>query len=70
MSSDTPSPTLSWDMGTAYDMFMSLDVLYNPEAFGLRAAWAAGVRCRLPTPERELLQKTHRIFIKGSLHWV
>ncbi len=44
MSTNTESPRLSWDVGTAYDMFMSLDVLHRPEAYGLRGAWAAGVR--------------------------
>ena len=35
------TPTLLWDIGTAYDMFISLDVLHNPDKFGLRGAWAA-----------------------------
>ena len=46
---------LSWDIGTAYDFFVSLHVLYHPEDYGLRRAWAAGVRSRLPTAEREAL---------------
>lgn len=48
---------LSWDVGTAYDMFVSLKVLHEPETFGLRGAWAAGVRSRLPVAEREFLQE-------------
>lgn len=63
------TPTLLWDIGTAYDMFISLDVLHAPDKFGLRGAWAAGVRSRLPTPEREALQ-TIIPAIKWPLHWV
>ena len=50
-------------------MFISLGVLHEPDNFGLRGAWAAGVRSRLPTPERETLQK----LVSASpwpLHWV
>ena len=36
-------PRLSFDFGTAYDLFISLQVLHYPEKFGLRASWAAGV---------------------------
>ena len=70
MSSEKQDLQLLWDVGTAYDLFMSLDVLHHPEEFGLRGAWAAGVRSRLPTAERELLQKAHRMFYKGPLYWV
>jgi DNA-binding transcriptional ArsR family regulator len=47
---------LEWDSGTAYDFFASLHVLNEPEKYGLRGSWAAGVRSRLPNAERELLQ--------------
>jgi DNA-binding transcriptional ArsR family regulator len=47
---------VSWDSGTAYDLFVSLAVLHEPETFGLRGSWAAGVRSRLPAAEREFLQ--------------
>jgi DNA-binding transcriptional ArsR family regulator len=70
MSSNEPSPQLIWDLGPAYDLFMSLDVLHNPDQFGLRGAWAAGVRSRLAIPERETLQQVHRIFSKGHFLWV
>ena len=60
---------LVWDLGAGYDMFMSLDALYHPEEFELRGAWAAGVRSRLPTTERETLQQAH-LFYKGPLYWV
>ncbi len=46
---------LIWDTGTAYDLFASLYVIHNPDEFGVRPAWAAGVRSRIPTPSRELL---------------
>jgi DNA-binding transcriptional ArsR family regulator len=52
------APTkLFWDWGTAYDLFISLEVLHNPAAFGVRGAWAAGVRARLPPAERETLEQ-------------
>lgn len=63
------TPQLSWDSGTAYDMFISLSVLHSPDKYGLRGAWAAGVRSRLPNPEREMLQK----IIPNTmwpLHWI
>lgn len=49
---------LTFDSGTAYDLFVSLVVLHDPEKYGLRGSWAAGVRSRLPGPEREFLQGT------------
>lgn len=48
---------LIWEIGTAYDFFLSLRVLHEPERYGLRGAWAAGVRSRLPAGERDFLQK-------------
>lgn len=51
------STQLFWDWGTAYDLFISLEVLHNPAAFGARGAWAAGVRARLPPAERETLEE-------------
>jgi len=60
---------LSWDIGTAYDFFDSLEVLHNPEQYGLRASWAAGVRSRLPTAERKLLEEMQS-FVWVPMHWV
>ena len=65
------NPEITWDWGTAYDFFISLQVLHQPSTFGLRAAWAAGMRSRLPVAERETLEQ----FQKGKLlgaptHWV
>ena len=60
---------IAWDFGTAYDLFYSLYVLYQPEEFGLRAAWAAGVRARLPMEARQLLEQLHFLF-PSSVEWV
>ncbi|MCP5097181.1 MAG: winged helix-turn-helix transcriptional regulator [Chloroflexi bacterium] len=48
---------LIWEVGTAYDLFTSLDVLHSPDRYGLRGSWAAGVRSRLPVEKRDMLQK-------------
>jgi DNA-binding transcriptional ArsR family regulator len=64
-------PKLLWDWGTAYDMFISLEVLHEPATFGLRAAWAAGMRSRLPTQERETLEQFQNMkFAKMPFHWL
>jgi len=65
---DSP-PALKWDVGTAYDFFISLTVLHEPEEFGLRASWAAGVRSRLPAAERRFLE-TVLPFTKPPFHWI
>ncbi len=49
--------TLTWQTGTAYDLFASLHVLHRPQEFGLRRAWAAGVRARLPEAHRRTLER-------------
>jgi len=46
---------IQWDIGTAYDLFVSLRALHDPDTFGVRASWAAGVRSRLPTEHRQTL---------------
>ncbi len=48
--------TLEWQYGTAYDLFASLYVLHHPKDFGLRKAWAAGVRARVPEKHRPILE--------------
>lgn len=65
-----PTPQFIWDIGTAYDLFVSLEVLHDPDRFGLRGNWAAGVRSRLPVEHREFLQdvmKNHHVW---SLPWL
>ena len=59
---------VEWDIGTAYDFFISLWALHEPEHLGLRGSWAAGVRSRLPTAEREILQRATPMF--WPLPWV
>ena len=62
-------PDLLWDSGTAYDFFVSLLVLHKPADFGVRGAWAAGVRARLPAAERELLEQS-LLLVHMPLHWI
>lgn len=61
-------PQLVWETATAYDMFISLEVLYDPGRYGLRAAWAAGVRSRLPEKARETLRTATSAFLPFA--WV
>ena len=63
------SPRISWDLGTAYDLFMSLAVLHEPDRYGLRASWAAGVRSRLSSAERRTLEIANEMEIY-PVHWV
>lgn len=58
-----------WDYGTAYDFLASLHVLHFPDEFGLRGAWAAGVRSRLPGEAKEFLETVVSNF-NVPLHWV
>jgi DNA-binding transcriptional ArsR family regulator len=51
-----PDINIQWDYGTAYDFLSSLHVLHFPDEYGLRGAWAAGVRSRLPTKVRDYLE--------------
>jgi DNA-binding transcriptional ArsR family regulator len=48
---------IRWDIGTAYDLFISLRILHDPERYGVRASWAAGVRSRVPVEHREILDR-------------
>lgn len=56
MPSSLTRTKLFWDFGTAYDFFLSLHVLHNPDSFGLKPSWAAGVRSRLPVEHRQTLE--------------
>jgi DNA-binding transcriptional ArsR family regulator len=62
-------PRLFWDLGTAYDLFISLDVLHQPAEFGIRASWAAGMRARIPSSEREILEQA-QLFGHTPLQWL
>lgn len=57
----TLSPAITWDIGTAYELFVSLHVLHEPEYFGIRPSYAAGVRSRIPAAERKLLEEVFPI---------
>lgn len=59
---------IEWDIGTAYDFFISLWALHEPKHLGLRGSWAAGVRSRLPGPERDVLQQVTSLV--WPLAWV
>ena len=63
------TPRLIWDIGTAYDLFVSLDVLHYPEGFGLRPSWAAGVRSRLSIEDRKTLEEAKNV-IGIPYHWI
>lgn len=64
----TVDKTIEWDIGTAYDFFISLRALHEPSLLGLRGAWAAGVRSRMPSPERETLQRM--TLLAAPMPWV
>lgn len=56
------TPTLLWDFGSGYDLFISLNVLHNPARFGLRGSWTAGVRSRLLPANRKTLEQADAVF--------
>ena len=60
---------ITWDTGTAYDLFVSLDVLHKPAEFDLRGSWAAGVRARLPAAQRQVLEQS-LLLIHAPLAWI
>jgi DNA-binding transcriptional ArsR family regulator len=68
-TSSSETPILIWDCGTAYELFISLHVLHQPETYGLRAAWAAGIRSRIPAAERKFLEEVIP-FLGFPLAWV
>ena len=69
MQSQQDHPKITWDWGTAYDMFTSLMVLHKPNRLGLRGAWAKGVRSRLPNEAREFLENSYNALVDG-IAWV
>ena len=68
-TTEVKQPKLSWELGTAYDLMMSLEVLHKPEDFGLRASWAAGVRSRVPAAERAVLEDSLSL-VYVPMSWV
>jgi DNA-binding transcriptional ArsR family regulator len=69
MTSDNSTSSISWDWGTAYDFFVSLRVLHEPDKFDLRASWAAGVRSRLSAQDRETLETAKEV-LHFPLQWI
>jgi len=61
--------TLAWDVGTAYELFVSLHVLHEPERYDLRPSWAAKIRSRIPIAERTFLEEV-QAFMNFPLGWV
>ena len=61
MANKNTSPKITWDFGTAYELFVSLHVLDEAEYFGIRPSYAAGVRSRIPAAERKLLEEVYSI---------
>lgn len=71
MAETTTDPKITWDIGTAYDFFISLYILHFPDDYGLRPAWASGMRQRLPSGDREVLETFHEhLTVTVPLHWV
>lgn len=64
-----PSTILGWDVGTAYELFVSLHVLHEPERYDLRPSWAAKIRSRIPTTERTFLEEIQP-FLSFPLGWI
>jgi DNA-binding transcriptional ArsR family regulator len=60
---------IDWDWGSAYDLFFSLHVLHNPVRYGLRGAWAAGVRSRLGIQYRKILEESQNV-LRFPLPWI
>ena len=62
-------PIIIWETGSAYDLFVSLQIIHRPEEFGLRPSWAAGVRSRLNIQLRDVLEQSQK-FLPVPLSWV
>ena len=60
---------LHWSSGTAYDLFASLMVLHDPDRFGVRPSWAAGVRSRLSLSQRQVLDTCNDV-VGIPAHWI
>lgn len=68
-SSFSHTPRLIWDLGSAYEFFISQYVLHHPEDFGLRPSWAAGVRSRLSVEDRKTLEEADCV-LRIPFHWL
>ncbi|HEX8993540.1 MAG TPA: metalloregulator ArsR/SmtB family transcription factor, partial [Anaerolineales bacterium] len=65
----TQTTSLLWDVGTAYELFVSLHVLHEPERYDLRPSWAAKIRSRIPIAERTFLEEVQP-FLSFPLGWI
>jgi len=71
MDESNKYPEITWDIGTAYDFFISLRILHDPDEYGLRPAWASGMRQRLPSRDREILETFHAFLtISPPFKWI
>ena len=57
------------DMGTAYDFFTSLYVLFEPKRFGVRGSWASGMLARLNAESRDTLSRAMHL-VGSPVHLV
>lgn len=69
MSAKKTPTKVRWDVGTAYELFVSLYVVHKPEMFGLRASWASGIRSRVPAAERKFLEEIVP-FLGVPMQWI
>lgn len=69
MRHPNPSPAIVWDFGTAYELFISLHVLLEPDYFGIRPSFAASIRSRVPAAERKLLEELYPL-LGVPLKWL
>jgi DNA-binding transcriptional ArsR family regulator len=60
---------LIWDVGTAYDLFVSLDVLHFPTKYKVPGAWSAGMRARLSPGDRDILEQS-QLLVHVPLSWI
>jgi DNA-binding transcriptional ArsR family regulator len=61
MTEQSITPAIQWEFGTAYEFFLNLHVLHEPEYYGVPASWAAGVRSRIPAADRKLLDDVYTL---------
>lgn len=54
-------PEIAWDFGTAYELFISLHVLYQADYFDIRPSYAASIRARIPAEERKALEEVYAL---------
>jgi len=57
------------DVGTAYDFFTSLHVLFEPKKFGVRGSWASGMLARLSAKSRDTLSRPMHL-VSSPVHLI